>query len=301
MMKQLFLSLALALSVTAFAQVLEVQSVTPLQLKDAGRSVVTGISPKGDYVLLSDAQLNGLARYDLATGRISVISQARSAGLNATISPDGASVAFREDSFKEGLRYTDVSVHTFATGATKQLLRGARNVNAVSLQGNTAVTIANGEAKKMALEGKAVKNAAPVAAIVNRQLVLTVNGKSEIISPLGTDRSYLWPSVSPSGRHICFYVAGTGCFISDLKGKIVARLGKLRAAKWLNSTTVVGMNDTDDGHVVTASAIVAATIDGKSQVLTDASLKAMYPYPAAAGKMIVFTTDEGDNYIINIK
>ena len=298
-MKQLFLSVALALSATAFAQLLEVESVTPLKLQGVGRSVVTGVSPKGDFLLLSDAQLNGLAKYDLSTNRIEVISQARSAGLNVDVSADGSCVAYREDSFKDRLRYTDVKVRNFATGTTKQLLKGARNVNGVSLQGNSAVTVANGEAKTTALTGKAAKKTAPVASIVNRRLVLTTNGTSKTLSPLGTDRSYLWPSVSPDGKHICFYVAGTGCYISDLKGKIVARLGKIHAAKWLNSTTVVGMNDTDDGYTITSSAIVAATIDGKSQVLTDSSLKAMYPYPA--GNKIFFSTDEGENYIINIK
>ena len=273
--------------------------MTPLKLQGVGRSVVTGVSPKGDFLLLSDAQLNGLAKYDLSTNRIEVISQARSAGLNVDVSADGSCVAYREDSFNDRLRYTDVTVRNFATGTTKQLLKGARNVNGVSLQGNTAVTVANGEAKKMALSGKAAKKTAPVASIVNRRLVLTTNGTSKTLSPLGTDRSYLWPSVSPDGKHICFYVAGTGCYISDLKGKIVARLGKIHAAKWLNSTTVVGMNDTDDGYTITSSAIVAATIDGKSQVLTDSSLKAMYPYPA--GNKIFFSTDEGSNYIINIK
>ena len=298
-MKQLFLSVALALSATAFAQLLEVESVTPLKLQGVGRSVVTGVSPKGDFLLLSDAQLNGLAKCDLSTNRIEVISQARSAGLNVDVSADGSCVAYREDSFKDRLRYTDVKVRNFATGTTKQLLKGARNVNGVSLQGNSAVTVANGEAKTTALTGKAAKKTAPVASIVNRRLVLTTNGTSKTLSPLGTDRSYLWPSVSPDGKHICFYVAGTGCYISDLKGKIVARLGKIHAAKWLNSTTVVGMNDTDDGYTITSSAIVAATIDGKSQVLTDSSLKAMYPYPA--GNKIFFSTDEGENYIINIK
>ena len=298
-MKQLFLSVALALSATAFAQLLEVESVTPLKLQGVGRSVVTGVSPKGDFLLLSDAQLNGLAKYDLSTNRIEVISQARSAGLNVDVSADGSCVAYREDSFNDRLRYTDVKVRNFATGTTKQLLKGARNVNGVSLQGNSAVTVANGEAKTTALTGKAAKKTTPVASIVNCQLVLTTNGTSKTLSPLGTDRSYLWPSVSPDGKHICFYVAGTGCYISDLKGKIVARLGKIHAAKWLNSTTVVGMNDTDDGYTITSSAIVAATIDGKSQVLTDSSLKAMYPYPA--GNKIFFSTDEGSNYIINIK
>ena len=59
------------------------------------------------------------------------------------------------------------------------------------------------------------------------------------------------------------------------------------------------MKYTYDGYTITSSASVAATIDGKSQVLTDSSLKAMYPYPA--GNKIFFSTDEGENYIINIK
>lgn len=300
-MKRLILSLAVAFAATAFAQVLEVESVTPLKLKGVGRSVVTGISPKGDYLLLSDAQLNGLAKYDLTTNRIEVISKARSAGLNVSVAPDGNSVAYREDTFKDGLRYTDVKVHSFANGSTKQLLNGARNVNGVSLQGNTAVMVANGEAKKAATAGKAAKSTAPVASIVNRQLMLSVNGKVKTLSPNGTDRSYLWPSVSPDGKHVCYFVAGTGCFVCDLNGKIVARLGLLRAAKWLNNSTIVGMNDTDDGYVITSSSIVAATLTGERQVLTDAGVIAMYPYPAANGKVIVFSTDKEENYIINIK
>ena len=180
-MKQLFLSVALALSATAFAQLLEVESVTPLKLQGVGRSVVTGVSPKGDFLLLSDAQLNGLAKYDLSTNRIEVISQARSAGLNVDVSADGSCVAYREDSFNDRLRYTDVKVRNFATGTTKQLLKGARNVNGVSLQGNTAVTVANGEAKTTALTGKAAKKTAPVASIVNRRLVLTTNGTSKTL------------------------------------------------------------------------------------------------------------------------
>lgn len=300
-MKKLILSLAITFSATAFAQVLEVESITPLNLKGIGRSVVTGISPKGDFLLLSDAQLNGLAKYDLATNRIEVISNARSAGLNVSVAPDGNSVAYREDSFTNGLRYTDVKVHSFAGGSDKELLKGARNVNGVSLQGNTAVMIANGEPKKVAISGKAAKSTAPVASIVNRQLTVTVNGKSKVISPNGTDRSYLWPSVSPDGKRVCYFVAGTGCFVCDINGKNVISMGLLRAAKWLNNSTIVGMNDTDDGYVITSSSIVAATLSGKSQVLTGADVKAMYPYPAAGGKMILFSTDSGSNYIINIK
>ena len=96
-------------------------------------------------------------------------------------------------------------------------------------------------------------------------------------------------------------MCGRGCYVCDLKGNIVAELGKLHAARWLDNNTIVAMNDTDNGVVITSSAIVAASLDGKRQTLTDASMKAMYPYASADGKKVVFTTDEGETYMINIK
>ena len=67
---------------------------------------------------------------------------------------------------------------------------------------------------------------------------------------------------------------------------------------WYDDNTVVGMLDLDDGELVYASTIVAATLDGTTQVLTDESTIAMYPH-AAAGK-IAFSTPAGEAYIINV-
>lgn len=301
-MRKLFVSLAVTITTAAFAQVLNVGSVEKIDLKGTRASVVAGISPKGDYLLLTGAQLNGLAKYDLTKQKIEVISSARGAGQNAVISSDGSTVVYREDSFVEGLRYTDVNVKNLATGAKKQLVKAARNVNAVSVQGQTAVLMNNGRATKAALAStRAAKRTAPVASIVNRQLVLDVNGKTKTLSPNGEQFSYIWPSVSPDGSKVCYYVCGRGCYVCDLNGKIVADLGKVRAAKWLDNSVIVGMNDTDNGYVIVSSEIVATTLDGKRQVLTDSALTAMYPYPSANGKKIVFSTNEGETYMINLK
>lgn len=155
--------------------------------------------------------------------------------------------------------------------------------------------------KAATIGGRAARKTAPVASIVNSQLVLDVNGRTTTLSPNGTEHSYIWPSVSPDGTKVCYFVCGRGCYVCDLKGNIVAELGKLHAAKWLDNNTIVAMNDTDNGVVITSSAIVAASLDGKRQTLTDASMKAMYPYASADGKKVVFTTDEGETYMINIK
>lgn len=301
-MRNMILTLAIAMAATATAQVLEVEAINRFEIEGAKTSVVAGISPQGDYILLTGARLNGLAKYDLATQKMEVITDALSAGYNASISADGTAVAYREDHFDNGLRISDVKVKNFATGESREVATGIRNLNAVSLEGTTAVTIASGRSTKKAIGSKRVaKSTAPSVSIVDRQLVLTKDGTNITLSPNGTDRSYLWPSLSPDGTKICYYLAGTGCCVCDLKGNILARLGQIRAAKWYDNATVVGMHDTDDGHVITASEIVAASLDGQSQVLTPSNLKAMYPYASGTAKKIVFTTDNGEIYIINLK
>ena len=76
-MRKIFLTLALALAATSMAQVLEVASVERLDISGTKATVVAGISPKGDYILLTGAQLNGLAKYDLASKKVEVVSKAR--------------------------------------------------------------------------------------------------------------------------------------------------------------------------------------------------------------------------------
>ena len=60
------------------------------------------------------------------------------------------------------------------------------------------------------------------------------------------------------------------------------------------------MNDKDNGEVVTSSSIVATTLYGVRQTLTDDSVIAMYPYATAKGEKIAFSTANGEAYLINI-
>lgn len=301
-MRKIFLTLALALAATSMAQVLEVASVERLDISGTKATVVAGISPKGDYILLTGAQLNGLAKYDLASKKVEVVSKALGAGYNPTISDDGDAVAFREDRFEKGLRSTDVKVKNFATGESRTLSKGVRNFNAVSIEGGMAVTVTDGRQAKTTISNRRTSRAKQATvSIVNRQLVLSVDGKNTTLTPNGADKSYLWPTLSPDKTKICYYVGGEGCYVCNLNGKIVARLGALRAAKWYDNNVVVGMHDTDDGYVITSSEIVAVTLAGKRQVLTDSSVKAMYPYASSEARKIVFGTDEGETYIINLK
>ncbi len=301
-MKKLLLSLAVLVSTSAFAQVFDIASVERLNVSGSGLSVVAGVSPKGDYVLLTGSQLEGLAKYDLATGKTELLSKALGAGNDAEISADGKNVVYREDGFVKGLRYSDVVERNLLTGVSTRLVKGSRNLNAVKLQGGRALIVNSGRMtqKRFTRTLSDVKTA-PVVSIDNRQLMITKDGVTSVLSPNGTQYSYIWASVSPNGKKLCYYVCGVGCFVSNIDGSGVKEMGVLRAAKWYDDNTIVGMRDYDDGHTTISSAIIAKTLDGKSQTLTDDSVIAMYPYVSAEAKKIVFSTYEGKSYIINVK
>ena len=298
-MKKVLLSLAVFISSAAFAQVFDVASIEKVATPKG--AMVAGISPKGDYLLLTGNNLTGLVKFDLATSKEMVISTARSAGYQAKISADGKNVVYREDTFVKGLRYSDVNQKNFTTGKTTRLLKSVRNVQGVSVQGGTALVMNSGRMTKSAIAKSPVQATAPVVSIDGDQLMLTRNGVTSVLSPNGTDRSYVWPSVSPDGKKVCYYAFGVGCCVCDLSGNNVQILGDVHAAQWWDNNTIVAMNDVDDGHTITASAIVVKTLDGKTQELTDKSQKGMYPYVSADSKKIAYTTLDGETYIINLK
>ena len=300
-MKKVLLSLAVLASTSAFAQVFNVASVEKLNVSGSDACMVAGISPKGDYVLLTGAQLEGLIKFDLATGKKDVLTTALGAGNGAKISADGKNVVYREDGFVNGLRYSDVVNKSFATGTSTRLVKGSRNLNAINLQGGRATIVNGGRVTKSTIAKSSVQTTTPVVSIDNRQLMITKDGKTSVLSPNGQQFSYIWPSVSPDGKKVCYYVCGVGCFVCNIDGSNVQKLGKLHAAQWYDNNTVVGMDDSDDGHVITESVIVAKTLDGKSQNLTNASMIAMYPYASKEGKKIAFSTLDGESYIINLK
>ena len=277
-MKKIFLSLALAISMMASAQVFEVGQLTKLNTPTDTDVKVAGVSADGSYVLITNGSNHGLRRYDVATGQTTTITNAPGAGYNVQISNDGQEIVYRETKFdKQGLRKNDVIRLNLATAKTATVAKAQRDMMAmVSTGSNVSVSIND------------------------RKIVLTKNGKNIVLAPNGSRESYIWPSISPDGQKLCYYVCGNGCWVSNLDGSGKQYIGRdCRAAQWYDNNTIVAMADEDDGHFTTASAIVAYTLDGKKQVLTNDSIIAMYPY--VANNLIVFSSLEGETYMLNVK
>ncbi len=277
-MKKIFLSLALAVSMMASAQVFEVGQLTKLATPENADAKVAGVSPDGSYILLTSGSNHGLQRFDIATGKTTVLSTASGAGYNVKVSNDGQEIVYRETSIgKDHLRKHDVVRLNMAAAKRMTVAKGQRDV------------------KKMVLS-----NTQMSVTIENRLIVLNRNGKNITLAPNGSHESYIWPSISPDGKKLCYYVCGNGCWVSNIDGSNKQYIGHgVQAAKWYDNNTLVAMDSKDDGHFTTESTIVAYTLDGKKQVLTNNSMIAMYPYVAA--NAIVFSTLEGETYMLNVK
>ena len=275
-MKKIFLSLALAVSMMASAQVFEVGQLTKLNTPTDTDVKVAGVSADGSYILITNGSNHGLRRYDVATGKTTTISTAAGAGYNVQISNE--EIVYRETKFdKQGLRKNDVIRLDLATSKTATIAKAQRDF------------------KKMV-----VSNTTMSVSIENRLMVVHRNGKNIVVAPNGKHLSYIWASISPDGKKLCYYVCGNGCWVSNIDGSNPQYIAHAcRAAQWYDNNTIVAMADEDDGHFMTASRIVAYTLDGKMQVLTNDSMIAIEPY--AANGAVVFSTLDGEVYMLNVK
>ena len=302
-MRKIFFFVALAIATVVNAQILEVASIEKIATPENPDAKVAGIAPDGSYLLLTTGSNQGLSRYDLTTGETSLITEAAGAGYNAKISDDGKDVVYRETSYtSDRLRMQKLVRQTLSNKQLVVLVEPTRNLQGISIHRNTISVVSNRKMRRVAIDEAQQTEQPPVLSISNGQLMITRGSNTEMLSPNGTDKSYIWPSVSPDQKHITYYVAGEGCYVSDIDGKnpqFIARM--CRAAKWLDNETLVAMADRDNGEVVTSSAIVVYNLQKQMQVLTPDNPIAMYPYASNDGKHIVCSTDKGEAYMINVK
>lgn len=246
--------------------------------------------------------MKGLQKYDFATGKLETVTTDNGAGYNAKISNDGSTIVYRNSEFKNRLRYFSVKSVDVATGKTETLVKPSRNVSAFSAVEGTALAVESGKMKSKRISGKKVDSPA-IAGIVDGNLVVTRNGESRTINPVG-DTRYLWQSVSPDGKKVLFAVPENGAtaYVCNLDGSNPVKLGRLSAPKWMGNDWVVGMVDKDNGEIVTESVIAAVRNDGSDYtVLTDGSQICMYPSASMDATKIVYNTAEGKVRLMTVK
>ena len=279
-MKKTFLFLAACtLSMLASAQILEVVSTQQLPSEKGTMWKVAGFSPAGDFLLLTDSYDKGLLRYDLAQHTTSVISEGVGAGWAVKFSQDGQNIIYRERIVgADKITRSNIYKHNIASAK--------RAVQANAQIGMTEM----------------VDKSANVDITINTDLhiVLVRNGKNIVLTPSGANERYIDAKISPDNKHIIYRVSGKGCYICDLEGKNVRFIAsRCHAPQWYDNNTLVAMDYDDNGEQVTASGIVAYTLDGKSQVLVEKSQMAIFPH-VANGK-IAYTNTKGELFLMTVK
>lgn len=300
MRKIIISALLLCSGVFGYAE-LKVASIEKVALPAGVTANTATISPDGSYVVFSRFEKAGLHKLDLQSKQLSTIAEKGSThGLK--ISNDGKTVVYREKNYnKKGLSKITLKSVNVATGARQTIVKATRQLQGFDVREGQVMAVNAGKVStKSLVGGKTVS--APVASIKGGQLYVTVGGKAKLLSPQGTEsQSYLWPSVSPDGTKVAYYLARRGAYVCDIDGSNPVFLGSIRAPRWYDNSTIVGMNDEDNGEIVTASKIVAVDLNGYTgQNLTDKASMAMYPSVSADGSKIAYTTPEGELYIINI-
>lgn len=300
-MKRNFLAAAALMAAFGLsAQVLEVQSMERVKLPEGQHAEQAILSADAKAVAYSDfdGTLNLLDR----NTQTSTVISTRGSMMDLAFTSDGGAVVFREASTDaRHLRHVSVKSFDIASRKVSELAGPSRTLQALDVQGATAVTVDGGRMRaKAARRGVAAAQPAPVLSIERGLLYINLDGHRELASYLGTDgMSYLWASISPDGQRMLFFAAGYGTYTCRLDGSDMRSLGYLYAPVWYDNETVVGMRTRNDGHVTTEGAIVATTLDGVRQTLTEPSLVAVLP-SARVGK-ISFTTTDGELYILNVK
>ena len=275
-MKKVYLFLALAIPMMAFADLLEVTS-TQLVASSADAKVAA-FSPNGDYLLLTNTSHQGLQRFDLASKKVTPITSADGAGYNVKIAQDGKQVIYREVTI-------DASKSRVSTIVRHDLTANKGQVVAKKQQ-HLAAMVADAER--------------PSFSIKDQQLMITENGATRVFSPNGEQYSYHWASLSPNGKKVSYYISAVGCFVCDIDGSNIQFIAhSCYAPVWYNDNILIASDTKDNGEVVLESTIVAYSLDGKKQVLTNGEDIAVFPQ-TTEGK-IAYSTSEGKIYVMNVK
>ena len=277
MRKIILLGVVCSISMLASAQLLKIVSTKQLTTPNNEELKVAGFSPKGDYVLLTNDVNKGLLHYDLATDNVTTITEADGAGWAVKISTDGTNIVYRERYMTaDKLMKHNILEYNLTAKKKAMVAKEQRNLNKL-VATNNGVSINE-----------------------NLHMVLIKDGKSTILTPNGANEAYNWASLSPDGQKILYYVSGKGCYTCDLNGRDIHYIAlDCRAPQWYDNNIIIGMHDEDNGKWITASAIVAYSLQGEKQILVNKETMAIYPY-AADGK-IAFSTAAGKVYVMNVK
>lgn len=296
--------LLLALTLTVSAQEIRVKGVSRVKPEDNGSYLLTGVVPGSSLLLVTGDGYKGLSMLNTRRGRITVISTDPGAGYEPAVTADGQRVIFRTDNISYNRKYSSVFSYDIRTQDRKLMMDAERGVLPPAVSGNAVLLKSDGETRIENPAAESLKSTGDELFVVIEEMtpVLYRGGERMPLKPSG-EGYYIWVSLSPDGSMILYNFQGRDTYICDTGGKVLHELGRVNAPRWLDNRIVIGMDDRDDGHMITSSELVYYSLtDRKRSELTNTENRSeMFPYAFGGGKKIAFSTDKGEIFVMKIR
>ncbi|MEG2149938.1 MAG: hypothetical protein RRY36_01770 [Bacteroidaceae bacterium] len=245
------------------------------------------LSQDGQQLLFTSENYVGLSHYDFGTATQTKVSEVVGAGYEPSFDNNNRTILYKQETRVDGRRYKSLMSYDQSLKRSKRLIAPKRRMTDV---------------KAVQQQRGLKKSSTAIVRSEDLQVVVYRGTKRTVLEPVGKVAGYIWVSLSPNGKMILFVAAGKGAFVSDLNGRILASLGNLSAPVWYNDNIVLGAEEKDNGDFITASTIVAVSLNGKmKQRLTPAYLIAMNPTASADAGRIAYNTQNGMIYVMDVE
>lgn len=294
-MKKVFIAIAVGLlSVsTILGAGLKIKEHSPLKMEESVYHPI--LSPDGNHLLYSQDDYRGLKMYDLNNNDITEISDNIGAGFNASFSPDGKSVYFKNSKIIDKLRNTNLMEHRVADKSAVEVLPMSREKAEIA-------TFRNKVMIKSGTHRIGIEKTSVMAYNDYNKIVVIKAGTDREISPVADVHSYMNVSVSPDGSKILFSEPYKGVFTCNLDGSNLKSYGRGANPKWASDDTILMIKSKDDGYMVLESRLYSVNLNTGAAVALTGEDKKVDDYSVAPliGK-ITYSTDLGSLYIIQFE
>jgi Tol biopolymer transport system component len=250
-------------------------------------------SPDGKSIFFTTESYNGVWQYSLQHKTQRLITNDPRSGYGFSVAPDGKAIAYRRTT-NEGARnrMQEIVLKELSSNSI-QIIGRQSTLSTPSFSGAIVLYSEDNSTKNL---HRITATARPIVlGIENTKIAVIVATQKRLLDPLANG-SYIWPVLSPDGSKLVASDMAKGAFVCDLKGSILARLGKRNAAAWTrDGRWLIYMKDKDDGHTIISSDLFCVSADGKlsKQLTMTKGVIEMYPQCSLVENKIVCNTLDG--------
>lgn len=298
-MKKLFLGILLFSILPLSSQTITVTNSYRL-FDGEQRGFNAVLNADGNLLAFTSEGLAGLKVYNFSDNSVISVSDEAGAGFDPVFDENNR-IFFRTNVYKSRLRHVGVQSFDLETRVVREVIEPRRNLQRLQSFDNGVMAAADNRLIRASLQRNEATVTPPYVWSDGQNLNIQRNGQSERLNPIEGANGYIWTSLSPNGQMVLSHAVGIGTFVSDLNGNIISSFGELLAPVWYGNDFVVGMYNQDDGRVITESQIIMKSLDGSvSQQLSPSNQMAMYPAASVAANRIVYSTDSGEMYVLEL-